>query len=75
MRALMTATAGNQVELVDGVKVHLGNDWVIFYPDQDRPYFHIIAEANTLSRAEAHLARYREILAKCMKEAGVEAVA
>ena len=74
MRALIAATAGDQVELVDGVKVHLGNDWAILYPDQDRPSFHIIAEANTLSRAEAHVARYREILEQCMKEAAVEAV-
>ena len=43
-------------------------------PEQDRPSFHIIAEANTLSRAEAHVARYREILEQCMKEAVVEAV-
>ena len=43
-------------------------------PDLDRPSLHIIAEANTLSRAEAHVARYREILEHCMKEAVVEAV-
>jgi NDP-sugar pyrophosphorylase family protein len=43
-------------------------------PDQDRPSFHIIAEANTLSRAEAHVARYRQILEHRMKEAVVEAV-
>jgi mannose-1-phosphate guanylyltransferase/phosphomannomutase len=67
MRALIAATADEQVELVDGVKVHLGRDWVLLYPDQDRPHFHIIAEANTLARAEAHVARYRNILAHCMK--------
>lgn len=44
-------------------------------PDQDRPSFHIIAEANTLSRAKAHVARYREILEQCMEESGAEAVA
>lgn len=74
MRALIAATAGDQVELVDGVKVHLGKDWVILYPDHDRPYFHLIAEANTRSRAEAHVARYRDVLDRCMKEAGAEAV-
>ena len=75
MRALIAATADEQVELVDGVKVHLGSDWVILYPDQDRPYFHIVAEATTLARAEAHLARYREILAHCMKASIGEAAA
>ena len=75
MRALIAATAEDQVELVGGVKVHLGNDWVILYPDQDRPYFHIIAEATTRSNAEALLARYQDVLAQCMKQPGVEAVA
>lgn len=73
MRALIADTADEQVELVDGVKVHLGSDSVILYPDQDRPYFHIIAEASTHARAEAHLARYREILAGCMKSSLPEA--
>jgi mannose-1-phosphate guanylyltransferase / phosphomannomutase len=75
MRALIAATADEQVELIDGVKVNLGSDWVILYPDQDRPYFHIIAEGSTQARAKSHLARYREIFAHCMKESLPEATA
>jgi mannose-1-phosphate guanylyltransferase / phosphomannomutase len=75
MRALIAATADEQVELIDGVKVRLGSDWVILYPDQDRPYFHIIAEGSTQARAESHLARYRDVLAHCMKESLPEAAA
>lgn len=67
MRALIAATADEQVELMDGVKVHFDSDWVILYPDQDRPYFHIIAEGITQVRAESHLARYREVFAHCLK--------
>jgi len=67
MRALIAATADDRTDLVDGVRVHLDGDWVILYPDHDRPYFHIIAEADTLARAEAHVARYRKILDDCMK--------
>lgn len=73
MRALIAATADEQVELVDGVKVHLGRDWVILYPDQDRPLFHILAEADTLAQAEAHVARYRALLDNCMKGGLAEA--
>ncbi|MBZ0169220.1 nucleotidyltransferase [Candidatus Methylomirabilis lanthanidiphila] len=73
MRALIAATADEQVELVDGVKVHLGRDWVILYPDQDRPMFHILAEADTLAQAEAHVARYRAFLDDCMKGSLAEA--
>jgi len=56
-------------DLAQAVKFHK------LISDRDRPSFHIVAEANTLSRAEAHVARYREILEQCMEEAGVEAVA
>lgn len=73
MRALIAATADEQVELVDGVKVHLGRDWVILYPDQDRPLFHILAEADTLAQAEAHVARYQALLDDCMKGSLAEA--
>jgi mannose-1-phosphate guanylyltransferase/phosphomannomutase len=72
MRALIAATADEQVELVDGVKVHLGGDWVILYPDHDRPYFHIISEGGTQARAEAHMARYRDVLAQCMESSQTE---
>lgn len=73
MRALIAATADDRTDLVDGVRVHLDGDWVILYPDNDRPYFHIIAEADTLARAEAHVARYRKILDDCMKGSLAEA--
>ena len=39
MRTLIEATKHDQVELVDGVKIHLGADWAILYPDPDRPVF------------------------------------
>jgi mannose-1-phosphate guanylyltransferase/phosphomannomutase len=74
MRSLIAATAGQQVELLDGVKVHLQGDWVILYPDNAQPYFHIIAEARTQSKADALVARYRGILEQCERKAGTEAV-
>ncbi len=74
MRSLIAATAGQQVELLDGVKVHLQDDWVILYPDNARPYFHILAEARTQSKADALLARYRGILEQCERKAGTDVV-
>jgi mannose-1-phosphate guanylyltransferase/phosphomannomutase len=65
MRSLIAATAGQQVELLDGVKVHLQGDWVILYPDNARPFFHILAEARTQSKADALVACYREVLERC----------
>ncbi|MBI4572264.1 MAG: mannose-1-phosphate guanyltransferase [candidate division NC10 bacterium] len=60
MRTLIEATKDEQVELVDGVKIHLGSDWAVLYPDQDKPFFHILAEATTRARAEQILGTYRD---------------
>ncbi|HSB81674.1 MAG TPA: nucleotidyltransferase, partial [Candidatus Methylomirabilis sp.] len=62
MRSLIEATKDAQVELVDGVKIHQGTDWVILYPDPDRPVFHIQAEAGTRPRAEQMIGDYRDKL-------------
>ena len=60
MRTLIEATKDEQVELVDGVKIHLGSDWAAIYPDQDKPYFHILVEADGRARAEQIVAMYRD---------------
>ncbi len=60
MRTLIEATKDAEVELVDGVKIHLGPDWAAIYPDQDKPYFHILAEAGSRARAEQIVGTYRE---------------
>jgi mannose-1-phosphate guanylyltransferase/phosphomannomutase len=60
MRTLIEATKDDQVELVDGVKIHLGADWAAIYPDHDKPAFHILAEASTRARAEEIASTYRD---------------
>ncbi len=60
MRSLIEETKEENVELIDGIKIYWGKDWVLLYPDQDRPFFHIVAEGETSSRAEALLQQYRE---------------
>jgi mannose-1-phosphate guanylyltransferase/phosphomannomutase len=60
MRTLIEATKDEQVELVDGVKIHLGSDWAAIYPDQDKPYFHILVEADGRARAEQIVSMYRD---------------
>lgn len=46
MRQLIEHTNGQDVDLVDGVKVNhdQGSTWI--YPDQDEPVFHVYTEAN-----------------------------
>jgi len=70
MRTLLESTAGEQVELTDGVKIRLGADWVILYPDPDKPTFHILAEASARGRAEQLVGRYRAQLAGWVAERG-----
>jgi hypothetical protein len=42
------------------VKIHLGSDWAAIYPDQDKPFFHILAEAGSRIRAEQIVGTYRD---------------
>jgi mannose-1-phosphate guanylyltransferase/phosphomannomutase len=60
MRTLIEATKDQGVELTDGVKIRLGSDWAAIYPDQDKPCFHILAEANSRAQAEQILGTYRD---------------
>lgn len=60
MRTLIEATKNDEVELVDGVKIHLGSDWAAIYPDHDKPAFHILVEAATRARAEEIASTYRD---------------
>ncbi|MBI5166384.1 MAG: mannose-1-phosphate guanyltransferase [candidate division NC10 bacterium] len=69
MRRLIEDTQGEQVELIDGVKVFYGSDWVILYPDQDKPLFNVIAEAAERSRAEELLSRFKEKVRSWQQEA------
>jgi mannose-1-phosphate guanylyltransferase / phosphomannomutase len=62
MRSLIEATKDEQVELLDGVKIHRGTDWIILYPDPDRPVFHIQAEASTRTKADQMIGAYRDTL-------------
>ncbi len=71
MRTLLEATKDEQVELVDGVKIHFGHDWAVMYPDQDRPTFHILAEADSRARAEQIVGTYRDRLKEWLARGAV----
>jgi len=46
MRSLMEM-AGRDVELVDGVKVHYGDGWMLALPDPEDPITHVWAESSS----------------------------
>jgi mannose-1-phosphate guanylyltransferase/phosphomannomutase len=62
MRRLIEATRDDVVELVEGVRVRLGDDWVAAIPDPDRALFHVIAEAGTRARAQELADRYKALI-------------
>lgn len=63
MRRLLEATENAQREMVDGVKVWLGErEWVLIIPHSSRPYFVITAEAGAPERADQLIDQYaREV--------------
>ena len=40
-----------KLEQVDGIKIDLGDEWVLILPDPDGPFFHIIAEGSSEEQA------------------------
>jgi mannose-1-phosphate guanylyltransferase/phosphomannomutase len=46
------------VELIDGIKVHQGDDWVLVLPDPVRPVIELFAEASTEKAARKMLTDY-----------------
>ncbi|MBI3455164.1 MAG: NTP transferase domain-containing protein [Candidatus Rokubacteria bacterium] len=63
MRRLIEMARDELIELVEGVRVRLGEDWVAAIPDPDRALFHVIAEAGTRARAQELVSRYKTLIA------------
>jgi mannose-1-phosphate guanylyltransferase/phosphomannomutase len=53
-------------EMIDGIKLFLGKDWVQVIPDPNREMFHINAEADTSERAEQLIAEYWKMMETCL---------
>jgi mannose-1-phosphate guanylyltransferase/phosphomannomutase len=69
MRKAMEHSESRQRQLLDGVKIFLGDNWVLLIPDKERPLFHIIFESDDNDSA-LQLAREYERLVREWKEEG-----
>jgi mannose-1-phosphate guanylyltransferase / phosphomannomutase len=58
MRFLMEETRGEQVELIDGIKVFHEDGWTLILPDSDEPVFRVVANAGSTQQAEALAVTY-----------------
>jgi mannose-1-phosphate guanylyltransferase/phosphomannomutase len=63
MRRLMEATKGEDVELIEGVRVRRAEEWVAATPDADRACFHVVAEAGDKERARELAEEFRDKIA------------
>jgi phosphomannomutase len=52
------AGKGQKVELIDGVKIHFVDGWVLVLPDANEAYCHVWAEAKTEDRVKHYLDEY-----------------
>ncbi len=67
LRCLIEASKGHQrKELIDGIKIYEGRDWVQVIPDPNREMFHINAEADSGEKAEQLIAEYWKKMEKCL---------
>jgi mannose-1-phosphate guanylyltransferase / phosphomannomutase len=68
MRRLMEATKGEDVELIEGVRVRRPDEWVAAIPDADRACFHVVAEAPDRERARALTEEFRDRISEWRRE-------
>jgi mannose-1-phosphate guanylyltransferase/phosphomannomutase len=47
---------------VDGIRIELGDEWVLVLPDADRPLFHIVAEARSEQAARSLAEKYASVV-------------
>lgn len=62
MRQLHERYRGPEAESVDGVKVNLGDAWVLILPDPDRPSFTVCAEAGSNGQAAELVEEYARVV-------------
>ena len=58
MRMLNENYRGQRGKHIDGIRIELGEEWVLVLPDADRPIFHIVAEARSEQAAKSLAEKY-----------------
>jgi mannose-1-phosphate guanylyltransferase/phosphomannomutase len=63
MRMLGEQYRDRRMRAPDGIKIQLGDEWVLIVPDPDEPQFHIVAEGGTDRSARALAKKYAGVVA------------
>lgn len=62
MRILHEQYRDGQSKQIDGVRIDLGDEWVLILPDPDRPIFHVIAESTSADQAHILQDKYAALI-------------
>ncbi|NOK58723.1 MAG: nucleotidyltransferase [Chloroflexi bacterium AL-W] len=58
MRILNQQYHDRKLKQIDGIKIDLGDEWVLILPDPDGPFFYIIAEGSNEEQAQVLTEKY-----------------
>ncbi|MGH7759350.1 MAG: hypothetical protein ACREN7_08560, partial [Candidatus Dormibacteria bacterium] len=58
MRRLVARHVGDRIDLTDGLKVDVGEGWVLVLPNADRPSYRVIVSTQDAARAEELLEQF-----------------
>jgi mannose-1-phosphate guanylyltransferase/phosphomannomutase len=62
MRILNEQYADRQLDQIDGIKLDLGDEWVLVLPDPEGPFFHVIAEGANDEQARILTEKYAGVV-------------
>ncbi len=68
MRKMSEDSLEKEATFIDGIKVHIGAEWVLVLPDQYLPVVHIVAESKDHKSAQRLLSEYEKKIVVWKKE-------
>ncbi len=60
MRRLAEDARLEDTLLLDGIRINFGADWLVAFPSQDHPYFHVVAESSSENGAKSLISTYAD---------------
>jgi mannose-1-phosphate guanylyltransferase / phosphomannomutase len=67
MRMLAQQFQGERTKQIDGIKIDMGDEWVLILPDVDRPIFHIMAESVSSEGARILMDKYAALVSSLQR--------
>jgi mannose-1-phosphate guanylyltransferase/phosphomannomutase len=67
MRILSQQFNDGRSKQIDGIKIDLGNEWVLVLPDVDRPIFHVLAESDSGEGARVLMDKYAALVSSLQR--------